>query len=107
MFDLYNIIINDPVYLVIAIILAIAVLFSVAKKLFKFAAILITICIIYLGYLHYTGQEIPINTDDLMNNMGENTEEVIEGIEDAIENLKKKSKDIIKNAEKVMKEKTP
>ena len=104
--NLLTLIMNDPVYLTILVIISFAIIFSIIKKLFKFSAILITICIIYLGYLHYTGQKIPINTDDLMNNMGENTEEVIEGIEDAVENLKKKSKDIIKNAEKVMKEKT-
>ena len=105
--NLLTLIMNDPVYLTILVIISFAIIFSIVKKLFKLSAILITICIIYLGYLHYTGQEIPINTDDLMNNMGENTEEVIEGIEDAVGNLKKKSKDIIKNAEKVMKEKTP
>ena len=102
-----TLIMNDPVYLTLLVIISFAIIFSIVKKLFKLSAILITICIIYLGYLHYTGQEIPINTDDLMNNMGENTEEVIEGIEDAVENLKKKSEDIIKNAEKALKEKTP
>ena len=104
--NLLTLIMNDPVYLTILVIISFAIIFSIVKKLFKLSAILITICIIYLGYLHYTGQEIPINTDDLMNNMGENTEEVIEGIEDAVESLRKKSKDIIKNAEKVLKEKT-
>ena len=59
MLDLYNIIINDPVYITIAVILAIVVVFSVVKKLFKFAAILVAICVLYIGYLYYTGEEIP------------------------------------------------
>ena len=113
--DLLTVIINDPVYLTILVIISFAILFSIVKKLFKFAAILITICVIYLGYLHYTGQEIHINADDFINDMGKNTKEVIEGIEGVVENLKgkaveslnKKSEDIIKNAEKTLKEKTP
>jgi len=113
--DLLTLIMNDPVYLTILVIISFAILFSIVKKLFKFAAILITICIIYLGYLHYTGQEVPINADDFMNDMGKNTEEVIEGIEGAVENLKekaveslkKKTEDMIKNAEKTLKEKNP
>ena len=115
MTDLFNLIINNPMYLTITIILSAVVVFSIVKKLFKYAAILIIICMLYFGYLYYTGQEIPINPDDIMNDMGINTEEVIDGIEGAVENikekavesLKKKTEDIIKNAEKTLKEKTP
>ena len=32
MLDLYNIIINDPVYLTVAVLLAVAVVFSIVKK---------------------------------------------------------------------------
>jgi predicted membrane protein len=89
MLDLYNIIINDPVYITIAVILAIAVVFSVIKKLFKFAAILIAICILYIGYLYYTGQEIPKTADDL------------------IEDVSEKAEDLKKKVKKVIKDKTP
>ena len=89
MLDLYNIIINDPVYITIAVILAIAVVFSVVKKLFKFAAILIAICVLYIGYLYYTGEEIPKTVDDL------------------IENVSDKAEDLKVKAKKIIKEKTP
>ena len=79
MLDLYNIIINDPVYITIAVILAIAVVFSVVKKLFKFAAILIAICVLYIGYLYYTGEEIPKTADDLIENVSEKAEDAVEG----------------------------
>ena len=115
MTDLFNLIINNPMYLTITIILSAVVVFSIVKKLFKYAAILIIICMLYFGYLYYTDQEIPINADDIMNDMGINTEEVIDGIEGAVENLKekaveslkKKTEDMIKNAEKTLKEKNP
>ena len=100
MLDLYNIIINDPVYITIAVILAIAVVFSVVKKLFKFAAILIAICVLYIGYLYYAGEEIPETTDDLIENISVKAEDAVEGLLDKSEDLKK----IVK---KVIKDKTP
>ena len=97
MLDLYNIIINDPVYITIAVILAIAVVFSVVKKLFKFAAILIAICVLYIGYLHYTGEEIPKTADDLIENVSEKTEGAVDGLREKSEDLKKKVKKVIKD----------
>ena len=100
MLDLYNIIINDPVYITIAVILAIAVVLSIVKKLFKFAAILIAICVLYIGYLYYPGEEIPKTADDLIENVSEKAE-------DAVEGLREKSEDLKKKVKKVIKDKTP
>ena len=97
MLDLYNIIINDPVYITIAVILAIAVVFSVVKKLFKFAVILIAICVLYVGYLYYTGEEIPEISDDLIENVSEKAENAVEGLLEKSEDLKKKVKKVIKD----------
>ena len=97
MLDLYNIIINDPVYITIAVILAIAVVFSLVKKLFKFAAILIAICVLYIGYLYYTGEEIPKTADDLIENVSEKTEGAVDGLREKSEDLKKKVKKVIKD----------
>ena len=97
MLDLYNIIINDPVYITIAVILAIAVVFSVVKKLFKFAAILIAICVLYIGYLYYTGEEIPKTADDLIENVSGKAEDAVEGLLEKSEDLKKKVKKAIKD----------
>jgi c-di-AMP phosphodiesterase-like protein len=98
--DLYQTIHNDPVYLTIAVILAIAVLFSIIKKLFKFAVILIAICVIYVGYLYYTGSEIPETTDDLIEDVSKRTE-------GAVENLLDKSQELIKKADDYIDKKTP
>ena len=97
MLDLYNIIINDPVYITIAVILAIAVVLSIVKKLFKFAAILIAICVLYIGYLYYTGEEIPKTADDLFENVSEKAEDAVEGLLEKSEDLKKKVKKVIKD----------
>ena len=100
MIDLYNVIINDPVYIMIAVILAIAVVFSVVKKLFKLIAILIAICVLYIGYLYYTGEEIPKTSDDLIENVSDKAA-------DAVENLLDKSEDLKKKAKKIIEDKTP
>ena len=66
MVDIYKVVINDPVYLTIAVLLAISVVFSIIKKLFKFAVIIIACIVIYIGYLHYSGSEVPQTMDELI-----------------------------------------
>ena len=100
MIDLYRIIINDPVFLIIAVLLTVSVVFSVVKKLFKFAAVLIAICVLYVGYLYYIGEEVPKTSDDLMEDVSKRTEDAVEGLLD-------KSEDLIKQADKLIKDKTP
>jgi len=97
MVDLYDVIINDPVYLTIAVLLAVAVVFSIVKKLFKFAIILLTICVLYVGYLYYTGEEIPETTDDLIKGISKQTENAVDDLIDKSEDLKKKVKKAIKD----------
>ena len=100
MVDIYEVVINDPVYLTIAVLLAISVLFSIIKKLFKFAVIIIACIVIYIGYLHYSGSEVPQTMDEL-----------IDGIEEksgpAADKFLKGSEELIKKADKFIKDKTP
>ena len=100
MIDFYNVFINDPVYLCIAAILAVAVLFSVLKKLFKFAVIFIAIFMLYFGYLYYTGEEIPGSAEGLIEDISKRTE-------DAVEDILDKSEDILDKADKLIKDQTP
>ena len=100
MVDIYKIILNDPVYLTIAVLLAIAVVFSLIKKLFRFAIIIIAFIVIYIGYLHYSGKEVPQTMNEL-----------IEGIEEktgsATDKLLKGSEKLIDKADKLLKDKNP
>ena len=100
MLDLYNIIINDPVYIAIAVLLAIAVVFSLIKKLFKFAVIIIACIVLYIGYLHYSGEEVPQSMDELI-------EDIEKKSGSATEKLLKGSEELIKKADKLIKEKKP
>ena len=67
------------------------------KKLFKFAVILIAICVLYVGYLYYTGEEIPETSDDLIEDVSKRTEDAVEGLLEKSEDLKKKVKKVIKD----------
>ena len=100
MVDIYKVVINDPVYLTIAVLLAISVVFSIIKKLFKFAVIIIACIVIYIGCLHYSGSEVPQTMDEL-----------IDGIEEksgpAADKLLKGSEELIKKTDKFIKDKTP
>ena len=108
---IYEIIINDPVYIAISIILAIIVVFGIIKKLFKIFITGFAILVLYLFYLNYTGKEIPKDLDELSNSIKENVENVSKEAKELLvdENLKEKvkdiSSDIIENTKEILKKK--
>ena len=57
--NLYNIIINEPIYLTIVSILVLILVYSILKKLFKMLIIILILLMCYIGYLMYTGQSLP------------------------------------------------
>jgi len=64
--NIINALYSDPVYLVIAIILSALILYSLVKKLVKLMLYLVAILIIYLGYLYFTGQELPKDINEII-----------------------------------------
>ena len=56
---------TNPVMLAVVMVLAILILFSVIKKLIKLALVTVAILALYLGYLAYTGKEVPTTPDEL------------------------------------------
>ena len=52
---------------------------------------------LYVGYLYYTGEEIPKTADDLIENVSEKAEDAVEGLLEKSEDLKKKVKKVIKD----------
>ena len=87
-------------YIAIAVLLAISVVFSLIKKLFKLAVIIIVCIVLYIGYLQYSGEEVPQSMDELIEDI-----EKISG--SATEKLLKGSEELIKKADKLIKEKKP
>ena len=84
---IYQIIINEPIYLTIVAILLLIISYSILKKLFKMLVILLIILIIYIGYLMYTDQQLP--SEDNINSI---KEKVVKGVEEGINKLDQMSK---------------
>lgn len=85
--NIYQIIINEPIYLIIAIIITLIMAYSILKKLFKMLIIILIILILYIGYLMYTGQNLP--SEENINSI---KEKVVKGVEQGINKLDQMSK---------------
>lgn len=98
--DLYNIVINDPIYLTIAVILSAFVLFTAIKKMFKYLIVLISLCICYIGYLAYMGEEIPQTTDKLIEDIAKKAGDAVEVIKDKTDGVLDEANFLLKNDKK-------
>ena len=74
--SLIDMVFSNPVYLGIAVILAILLIYALIKKVIKLMLIIGILLIIYVVYLNYTGQEVPKNIDDLKESVSEKVEKV-------------------------------
>ena len=79
--DVLDKIMNDPIFMGLAILIAILVLYSILKKLFKFLAIIIAIAVIYIVYLT---QVEGLSYQDATNKGKQSTEEIIKDTEEII-----------------------
>ena len=77
--NLYNIIINEPIYLTIVSILILILVYSILKKLFKTLVVILVILMFYIGCLMYTGQPLP-NQEDINSAKDKVIEKVEKGI---------------------------
>ena len=80
-------------------VLAILILFSVIKKLIKLALVTVAILALYLGYLVYTGKEVPMTPDELKVTIQEKVKEGKEVIDQKVKemnrSLKKKTSELM------------
>lgn len=92
---------TNPVFLAVAVVLAILILFSIIKKLLKITIVTISLLVIYLGYLVYTGREVPKTADELKETLQEKSGEVKEVINKTVKemnrSLKEKTSEIIED----------
>ena len=79
--DVLDKIMNDPIFMGIAILIAVLVLYTVLKKLFKFLAIVIAIAVIYIVYLT---QVEGLSYKDATNKVKKSTEGIIKDTEGII-----------------------
>ena len=92
---------DQPVYLIVAVILAIAILFSFIKKLIKHAIVAAAVFVLYIAYLMWTGKEVPVSYEDVSSKVKGKVEEGIQAGKKAGQELIEKSKEkILEEAEK-------
>ena len=82
---------SDPIYLIIAVILSALLLYSLIKKLVKFMLYVLAVLILYLAYLYYSGEEIPKNVNEIIDQGKETIERVGEQVIDNIDKIIKDS----------------
>ena len=75
---------NDHVYLVIAIILCALLAYSLIKRLVKLMIYVFVLVVIYLGFLYFTGSELPKSYDDFWKKMENLWESIEDGIQENI-----------------------
>ena len=92
--NLFDLLTQNPTYLIIAVVFSVVILFSVAKKLLKIALIAASVFILWIAYMVWTGQEIPKNQEELKK---EGLEKVEKFKKSAIEKVQKKTeKELLK-----------
>ena len=69
-------IINEPIYLAIVIIFILIIIYSILKKFFKILLIALTCLIVYVGYLIYSGGDLPGESEEIINPFLEKAEEL-------------------------------
>ncbi len=84
---------SNPIYMGIAAVFALVILFGFVKKMFKMVLLLAAVLIIYIGYLMFTGKEVSVNAiqKDLQKATGKITEKVGEVTESAVNETVKKA----------------
>ena len=88
-----QIIVNEPIYLSIASILLLIIVYSILKKLFKILLFGLSLLVIYVVYLVITEQPLPGDIIIDKEEVFEKTKQVLDNIKDNLGNNEKESKD--------------
>ena len=74
--NIIELITSNPVYLAIAVILAVVVVYGFVKKIIKLALVAGAIFILYVAYLHYSGK----NTSEITKTVSKSAEIIKEAV---------------------------
>ncbi|MFH1851453.1 MAG: hypothetical protein ABIA75_03835 [Candidatus Neomarinimicrobiota bacterium] len=90
---------SNPVYLAGAVVLALIIVIGIVKKLLKLALLVVALFVLFIGYLVYTGQEVPTSLEGIKKTV---QEEVIDPGKEMLKDKAEEAKE--KAAEKVKEE---
>ena len=82
--NIIELITSNPVYLAIAVILAIVIVYGFVKKIIKLALVTGAVFILYVAYLHYSGK----NTSEISKTVSKSAEILKEAVTKTGEKVK-------------------
>ena len=65
-YQTFEVIISEPIYLTIFILFMLALIYSILKKFFKLLIIALVSLLCYVGYLIMTNQDLPGESEDII-----------------------------------------
>ena len=74
--NIIELITSNPVYLAIAVILAIVIVYGFVKKIIKLALVTGAVFVLYVAYLHYSGK----NTSEISKTVSKSAEILKEAV---------------------------
>ena len=102
--QLINTLIAEPVYGIIAVVLAALILYSLFKKVIKMMMFFVLVFGLYLAYVGLTGREIPTDKeqlkDTLMHDVDKAKEKLKEGSSELVDKTKEKLKEGVQEGTK-------
>lgn len=85
--------VSNPVYMAVAVVLALIILFGVIKKLIKLVLVVAAILILWVAYMVWTGNDVSV-------------EIIREGVQSGVENVKEKVFETKSELKETVEEKT-
>lgn len=93
---------QNPFFLILAVIIAVLIVFGVIKKLFKLAMIVLAAFVIYIAYLMWTGQDIPTSFDGIKESVQETISRSKDNVEETKDAAMKKAGEVVEEGIKDM-----
>ncbi len=83
--QIINTLTSNPIYLVIAVILSLIIIFGVIKRLIKLVLLVAAIFVLYVAYMMWTGQDVPDTFEDVKKSAQESVEKGTDWIKKTVE----------------------
>ena len=88
--DIYQIILNEPILLALVIIFCLIIIYSILKRFFKLLLLTFGVILIYISFIIYSGDELPGESEKVINPIIEKSSLVLEIISNELKSFFKK-----------------
>ena len=85
--DWVQTIISEPIYLSIVVIFILISIYSILKKFFKLLIFILAGLLVYISFLIYTGEDLPGDSEEIINPMIDQAGELIKNASEKLQKL--------------------